>query len=65
MSNKKSIPLIKLDTFIFMIFLALKLSNTPPIGQWSWIWVTCPLWIPLALAVIVVVIALLKKKFNK
>jgi hypothetical protein len=29
-------------TIIFFIFLALKLSN---IIDWSWWWVTCPLWL--------------------
>jgi hypothetical protein len=33
---------------LFTVFLVLKLTDTI---DWSWWWVTSPLWIPLALAV--------------
>jgi hypothetical protein len=38
---------------LFLIFLVLKLTNTI---DWSWWWVTSPLWIPFALFVLIVVI---------
>lgn len=34
-------------TVLFLIFLVLKLSGTI---DWSWWWVTAPLWIPAAIA---------------
>ncbi len=35
---------------LFLIFLVLKLTD---LIDWSWWWVTSPLWIPIALAVVV------------
>jgi len=40
---------LNLPSVLFVIFLVLKLTNTI---DWSWWWVTSPLWIPLALAVV-------------
>ena len=40
-----------LGTVLFLIFLVLKLTN---FIDWSWWWVTAPLWIP-AIAIIVIV----------
>ena len=40
---------LNLPGVLFVIFLVLKLTNTI---DWSWWWVTSPLWIPLALAVV-------------
>jgi hypothetical protein len=41
---------------LFIVFLVLKLTNHI---DWSWWWVTAPLWIGLVLAVIVVLIGFL------
>jgi hypothetical protein len=38
-------------TILFLIFLVLKLTN---FIDWSWWWVTAPLWIP-AIAIILIV----------
>ena len=38
---------------LFLIFLVLKLTGNI---DWSWWWVTSPLWIPLALVLIVILI---------
>jgi hypothetical protein len=38
---------MELGVVLFLIFMVLKLTNTI---DWSWWWVTSPLWIPLALA---------------
>lgn len=37
-------------------FIVLKLCH---VIEWSWVWVLCPIWIPLAIAVIILVIALI------
>lgn len=39
---------ITIDLLLFTIFLVLKLTGNV---AWSWVWVTCPLWIPVAFAV--------------
>ena len=55
---------IELDTILFVVFLVLKLTGTI---DWSWWWVTAPLWIPVAIGlvffVIFVVIIGIKKIF--
>lgn len=38
---------IGICTVLFLIFLVLKLCN---VINWSWWWVTAPLWLPFALA---------------
>ena len=40
-------------SLLFLVFLVLKLTN---VIDWSWWWVTAPLWIPLACVVAVFVI---------
>ena len=45
---KFSLPVV-----VFLIFLVLKLTEYGPVANWSWWWVTSPLWI---LAVLIVVI---------
>jgi len=37
-----------LGTVLFIVFLILKLTH---VIDWSWWWVTAPLWIPVAIAV--------------
>lgn len=44
---------ISLGTILFIVFLVLKLTETI---DWSWWWVTAPLWIPVALVVAVLII---------
>lgn len=41
-----------LGTVLFLIFLVLKLCN---VIDWSWWWVTSPLWISAALTVLIIV----------
>lgn len=38
---------------LFIVFLVLKLTGTI---DWSWWWVTSPIWIPLALVIMILVI---------
>lgn len=43
-----------------IVFIVLKLTK---VIDWSWWWVTCPLWIPLAIFVVLVIIVLLIRMF--
>lgn len=36
-----------LCTILFLIFLTLKLAGIGQVADWSWWWVTSPIWIPL------------------
>lgn len=49
-----------LSTVLFIVFLILKLTNTI---DWSWWWVTSPLWISAGLVIIVLLIVLLITMF--
>lgn len=48
MTNRNRTNGIGLGTVLFLIFLVLKLTDNI---DWSWWWVTAPLWIPLAIVV--------------
>lgn len=58
-----------IGTVLFLIFLTLKLAEVGPVAQWSWWWVTSPLWIPLVLvgviAAIVVGVGIIAYKLKK
>lgn len=45
---KNSSSSISLPGILFLIFLVLKLTDNI---DWSWWWVTSPLWIPIALVI--------------
>lgn len=65
MEKSKSTPGIGILGFIFLIFLALKLTEIGQVKNWSWWWVTSPIWIPAALVIIgFVVYVILKMGFN-
>ena len=49
MTNKKSSYSISLP-LITLIFVVLKLTG---VIDWSWIWVTCPLWIPIVMVLVI------------
>jgi hypothetical protein len=42
---------LSLSLIIFVVFLTLKLSG---IIDWSWWWITSPLWLPFALVLVVI-----------
>jgi hypothetical protein len=44
-----------LGTLLFLVFLVLKLTNYI---DWSWWWVTAPLWIPIVIILIIGIIAI-------
>ena len=50
MSDNKSTGGIGLGMVLFLIFMVLKLTNNI---DWSWWWVTAPLWMPLMLAIVI------------
>ena len=47
---------IGIGMILFIIFMTLKLTNNI---DWSWWWVTSPLWIPIALVLGLLLIALI------
>ena len=57
---------VGIGMILFIVFLVLKLTGTI---DWSWWWVTSPLWIPLALGGIIIgiigVIAIIIEKFSR
>ena len=44
---------ISLGTVLFLVFLVLKLTE---VIDWSWWWVTAPLWIPIAFVIALTVL---------
>jgi hypothetical protein len=58
MSNKESNGL-GFTTILFLIFMTLKLAG---FINWSWWWVTSPIWIPFVSVMVLVIIALMYKK---
>jgi hypothetical protein len=54
MSNKKSGCSVSLP-LITLILVILKLTG---VIDWSWVWVTSPIWIPIALVLFILFVAL-------
>jgi len=48
--EKTSSTGVGLGTVLFLIFLVLKLTDKI---DWSWWWITSPLWIPLSLGILI------------
>lgn len=44
--NNNTTKGIGLGTLIFLVFLTLKLAGIGEVANWSWWWVTSPLWLP-------------------
>jgi hypothetical protein len=53
MSNNSYVGGIGIDMILFLVFLVLKLTGNI---DWSWWWVTCPLWIGVAICIVLWVI---------
>ena len=47
---------IGLDIILFVVFLILKLTGNI---DWSWWWVTSPLWIPIAIVIVFVILGMI------
>jgi hypothetical protein len=63
MANKTSSNGIGFGTVLFLVFLVLKLTGNI---DWSWWWVTSPLWIPLTLGVAIIgIVGLISIMLNK
>jgi hypothetical protein len=62
MSEEKTIFNSSLPTLLFIVFLILKLTGNI---DWSWWWVTSPLWLPIAAALAIIVIALVFYNIKK
>ena len=61
MSDKNQTNLIdsSLPTLLFIVFLILKLTGNI---DWSWWWVTSPLWIPIAVALAFIMLVMILNK---
>jgi hypothetical protein len=58
-NNKTTSTSISLGTILFVVFLVMKLAKIGDVANWSWWWVTAPLWIPVVLVLSILLIALL------
>ena len=50
MVNENTSNGIGFGTVLFLVFLVLKLTGNI---DWSWWWITSPIWIPLALGIVI------------
>jgi len=57
MEKSKQSSDIGFFTILFLIFLTLKLAGLGVVADWSWWWVTAPLWLPIVAALIVLAVA--------
>ena len=46
---------ISLNSLLFVVFLVLKFTK---VINWSWWWVTAPLWIPFCMCLLIVIISI-------
>lgn len=51
---------IGFSTILFLVFLVLKLTH---VIDWSWWWITAPLWIPIGLSVLLLIIIKILSRF--
>ncbi len=58
MANNGATSGMSLGTVLFLIFLVMKLSHVGDVANWSWVWVTSPLWISAAIIVMTLVVFL-------
>jgi len=56
MSDNNSSSGVGLSTLIFIVFLVLKLTD---VIDWSWWWVTAPLWISLLIVVLIFIVGVI------
>lgn len=53
-NNSKSSAGLSLPTLIFLVFLVMKLAGIGAVANWSWWWVTAPLWGGLVVATVAI-----------
>ena len=56
MSNEKSKGGISIGMLLFIIFLTLKLAKVGVVANWSWWWVTSPLWLVPSIVIVSVLL---------
>ena len=54
-NNNKVVVYSPSCMILFIVFLVLKLTN---VINWSWWWVTAPLWIPVSIVLVLLIIAI-------
>ena len=54
-NNNKVVVHSPIYMILFIVFLVLKLTN---VINWSWWWVTAPLWIPVSIVLVLLIIAI-------
>lgn len=57
--NKSKSTSIGLGTILFVVLLVMKLAKIGDVANWSWWWVTAPLWIPILIFLAVFLIGIL------
>lgn len=62
MSKEKNSPSTSPAFLLFLLLLGLKLSGNI---DWSWWYVTMPLWFDPAVAIIITLVAIIRKVFKK
>ena len=62
MSKETTVFNSGIPTILFVVFLVLKLTGEI---DWSWWWVTSPLWIPIAAVLVLIVIVLVVYNIGK
>jgi len=55
--GEKSSNSIGMSGLIFLIFLVMKLAGIGQVANWSWWWVTSPLWIGAGLIILIIIVA--------
>jgi hypothetical protein len=58
-NSKTTSTSIGLGTILFVVFLVMKLAKIGDVANWSWWWVTAPLWIPIALVLVILLVVFL------
>ena len=64
MSDNNNSGGYSLGVTIFIVFLILKLCKIGQVADWSWWWVTSPLWIPFCLAITFLIIGFIVGHLN-
>lgn len=68
-STRVTVSGINFASLLFLMFLFLKLGQFGIVANWSWWWVTAPLWLPIVAAIITLlligVIAVITSLINK
>jgi len=66
MSKSNTNSGLSFPILLFLLFLGLKLAEVGVVANWSWWWVTSPLWIPVSLVfgtailtIVIIIIALI------